>query len=47
MYRESRVLKRIQFLVEDSIVKIWNDNILTKDDIDNVLEEMDKKLLGN
>ena len=47
MYKESRILKRIQLLLEDNIIKIWRDSILTNENIDNILEEMDRKLLGN
>ncbi len=38
MYRESRILKKIQYLIDDDIIRIWNDAILSHGDEMNVLE---------
>lgn len=38
MYRESRILKKIQYLIDDDIIRIWNDAILRHGDEMNILE---------
>lgn len=38
IYRESRILRSIQYLIDDGIIRIWNDAIISYGDDMNVLE---------
>ena len=42
IYRESRILKKIQFLMEDDIIRIWKDNILNSKNIDILMLDTGK-----
>lgn len=33
MYKESRIIRRIQYLIDDNIIRVWNDNLINNDDI--------------
>jgi predicted phosphodiesterase len=33
IYRESKIMKRIQYLIDDNIIRIWNDNLLEEKEI--------------
>ena len=38
IYKESRIMKRIQYLIDDNIIRIWNDNLLEEKEIKLLLE---------
>ena len=33
MYKESRIIRRIQYLIDDNIIRVWNDDFINNDDI--------------
>ena len=39
IYKESRIMKRIQYLVDDNIIRIWNDNLLDEKEIKLLINE--------
>ena len=38
IYKESRIMKRIQYLIDDNIIRIWNDNLLEEKEIKLLIE---------
>lgn len=42
IYHESRILKKIQYLIDDNIIRIWKDNILNNDNIDILMLDTGK-----
>lgn len=39
IYRESRIMKKIQYLIDDNIIRIWNDNLLDEKEIKLLMEK--------
>ena len=39
MYKESRIMKKIQYLIDDNIIRIWNDNLLEEKEIKALIEQ--------
>ncbi len=39
IYKESRIMKKIQFLIDDNIIRIWNDNLLEEKEIKLLIEK--------
>lgn len=39
IYRESRIMKKIQYLIDDNIIRIWNDNLLEEKEIRLLMEK--------
>lgn len=43
IYKTSRIMKALQYLVDDDIIRIWNDNLINeKEQIENILIEEKK-----
>ena len=38
IYRESRMMKKIQYLIDDNIIRVWNDNLLEEKEIKLLIE---------
>ena len=38
IYRESRIMKKIQYLIDDNIIRVWNDNLLEEKEIKLLIE---------
>ena len=38
IYRESRIMKKIQYLIDDNIIRVWNDNLLEEKEIKLLME---------
>ena len=38
IYRESRIMKKIQYLIDDNIIRVWNDNLLEEKKIKLLIE---------
>lgn len=38
IYRESRIMKKIQHLIDDNIIRVWNDNLLEEKEIKLLIE---------
>lgn len=39
IYRESRIMKKIQYLIDDNIIRIWSDNLLEEKEIKLLMEK--------
>lgn len=43
IYRESRIMKSLQYLINDNIIRLWNDNLITnKENLETLLIENKK-----
>ena len=38
MYKESRIMRKIQYFIDDNIIRLWNDNLLEDKDIRLLIE---------
>ena len=38
IYIESRMMKKIQYLIDDNIIRVWNDNLLEEKEIKLLIE---------
>ena len=38
IYRESRIMKKIQYLIDDNIIRVWNNNLLEEKEIKLLIE---------
>ena len=38
IYRESMIMKKIQYLIDDNIIRVWNDNLLEEKEIKLLIE---------
>ena len=39
IYRESRIMKKIQYSIDDNIIRVWNDNLLDEKEIGLLMEK--------
>ena len=42
IYRESLILKKIQYLIDDNIIRIWKDDILNSNNMDILMIDNEK-----